>query len=205
VADKKQVLIVDNPSKFRSIMEGVLLKIEAVSREVHHSGTIENALKGMANTQFDLILLNLSISDQHDFKGYSQIRSIDANVPIIIILRAAIPRADTLARSLGVSGLICENDDVNTITRIINSALLSYQTMPISQKVGMNAANPKGLTPAQRRVMTCFSNGLLNKQIAFEMGISEATVKAHMSAIFRKLGATNRTQALLIYHNTLLH
>ena len=59
------------------------------------------------------------------------------------------------------------------------------------------------LTPAQRRVISGLSNGLLNKQIAYEMGISEATVKAHMTAIFRKLGANNRTQALLIYKSAL--
>ena len=57
------------------------------------------------------------------------------------------------------------------------------------------------LTPAQHRVMNCLSDGLLNKQIAYEMGISEATVKAHMTAIFRKLGANNRTQALLVFRN----
>jgi len=57
------------------------------------------------------------------------------------------------------------------------------------------------LTPAQQRVMSCLSDGLLNKQIAFEMGISEATVKAHMTAIFRKLGANNRTQALLVFRD----
>jgi len=58
-------------------------------------------------------------------------------------------------------------------------------------------------TPAQRRVIGGLSDGLLNKQIAYEMGISEATVKAHMTAIFRKLGANNRTQALLIYKSAL--
>jgi DNA-binding NarL/FixJ family response regulator len=57
------------------------------------------------------------------------------------------------------------------------------------------------LTPAQKRVIAGLSDGLLNKQIAYEMGIAEATVKAHMTAIFRKLGASNRPQAMLIYRD----
>ena len=54
------------------------------------------------------------------------------------------------------------------------------------------------MTPQQFRVLQMLGTGLLNKQIGYEIGVSEATVKAHMSAIMRKLGARNRTQAILI-------
>jgi DNA-binding NarL/FixJ family response regulator len=60
------------------------------------------------------------------------------------------------------------------------------------------AAQVATLTPQQFRVMTMIAEGLLNKQIAWELGVSEATVKAHMTAIMRKLGVGNRTQVALV-------
>ena len=75
-----------------------------------------------------------------------------------------------------------------------------FPEMPGASVADASAASRMAsLTPAQRRVLSGLAEGLLNKQIAHEMGISVATVKAHMPAIFRKLSVLNRTQALLIY------
>ncbi|PKM02625.1 MAG: DNA-binding response regulator, partial [Gammaproteobacteria bacterium HGW-Gammaproteobacteria-5] len=60
------------------------------------------------------------------------------------------------------------------------------------------AQRVRELTPQQFRVLGMLSMGLLNKQIAYELNVSEATIKAHMTAILRKLGANNRTQAVLL-------
>lgn len=57
------------------------------------------------------------------------------------------------------------------------------------------------LTPQQYKVLTMLSDGLLNKQIAYELNVSEATIKAHMTAIFRKLGVKNRTQAVILLND----
>ena len=81
-----------------------------------------------------------------------------------------------------------------TLAAAAAAALVISFTLPPSRV----QAAPQ-LTPAQRKVIAGLADGLLNKQIAYEMDISVATVKAHMTAIFRKLGANNRTQALLIY------
>ena len=69
---------------------------------------------------------------------------------------------------------------------------------PIADDERAIAARVRELTPQQFRVLQMLGTGLLNKQIGYELGVSEATIKAHMSAILRKLGANNRTQAVLI-------
>ena len=69
---------------------------------------------------------------------------------------------------------------------------------PIADEERAIAARVRELTPQQFRVLQMLGAGLLNKQIGYELGVSEATIKAHMSAILRKLGATNRTQAILL-------
>ena len=66
------------------------------------------------------------------------------------------------------------------------------------------AFHSASLTPAQRRILGQLNEGLLNKQIAYELDISEATVKAHITAIFRKLGVVNRTQAVLLAGNLIV-
>ncbi len=68
----------------------------------------------------------------------------------------------------------------------------------VSDREADIAARVRELTPQQLRVLTMLAEGLLNKQIAYELGVSEATVKAHMTAVLRKLGANNRTQAVVL-------
>jgi DNA-binding NarL/FixJ family response regulator len=60
-----------------------------------------------------------------------------------------------------------------------------------------DAGSPPRLTPTQMQVLRCVHSGLLNKQIAHELGIAEATVKVHMTAVMRKLNVRNRTQAAI--------
>lgn len=106
----------------------------------------------------------------------------------------------------GAMGFIPKSVDAKTLGDAVRQVLEGNRWAPAATG-NAPAATPdeqdvaeriRELTPQQFRVLQMLATGLLNKQIAWELGVSEATIKAHMSAILRKLGASNRTQAVLI-------
>lgn len=200
-----KVLVIDDHPLFRGALELALTKGEIMPQNIDSAASISDALSTMQMTRYKLILLDLNLSDSHDFEGFSKIRAADENVPIVVVSATETPLAYSTAKSLGAAGYIPKSSSLSKITEAITATISGATSFPESTGViesDTDAADKlASLTPAQHRVMSCLSDGLLNKQIAHEMGISEATVKAHMTAIFRKLGANNRTQALLIFRN----
>lgn len=200
-----KVLVIDDHPLFRGALELALTKAEISLQNIEAAASISGALETMKSTRYKIILLDLNLSDSHGFEGFSKIRAADEHVPIVVVSATETPLAYSTAKTLGAAGYIPKSSNLSTITDSITLALSGKPSFPeITGGIDSNteAANKlASLTPAQHRVMNCLSDGLLNKQIAFEMSISEATVKAHMTAIFRKLGANNRTQALLIFRN----
>jgi len=206
-----KVLVIDDHPLFRAALELALIKAKIEPQNIQSASDIATGVTLMNESVFSLILLDLNLSDSQGFEGLSKIRAVNPSVPIIIVSATESSQAYHTANSLGASGYIPKSTQLENITKSIATVLSGGQAFPEnvsdSQDADSLAAEKLGsLTPAQHRVMSCLSDGLLNKQIAYEMGISEATVKAHMTAIFRKLGANNRTQALLVFRNaTRLH
>ena len=199
-----KVLIVDDHPLFRDALELAITRIKANSYTIHHAGSVSEAQTALKADSFALILLDLNMDDSTDFEGVSKVLGRNGETPILVVSATETPQAYATAKSMGIAGYIPKSSPLPEITQAIETVLNGGKIFP----EGTNAANDSelkaaenlaSLTPAQQRVMSCLSNGLLNKQIAFEMSISEATVKAHMTAIFRKLGANNRTQALLMF------
>jgi DNA-binding NarL/FixJ family response regulator len=106
----------------------------------------------------------------------------------------------------GAMGFIPKSSDAATLAAALQRVLDGERWAPESARSAPAtgeeerdvAARVRELTPQQVRVLQMLGEGLLNKQIGYELGVSEATVKAHMSAVLRKLGANNRTQAVLM-------
>ena len=201
-----KVLVIDDHPLFRDALKVALIKSEISPEDIQSVGSVADALSAFNADQYSLALLDLNLSDSQDFEGLSKIRAVNQSVPIIIVSATESNHAFSTADALGASGYIPKSTPLDEMTKSITTVLSGKKSFPakISGEDDTESAAAEklaSLTPAQRRVMSCLSDGLLNKQIAFEMGISEATVKAHMTAIFRKLGANNRTQALLIYRN----
>lgn len=201
-----KALIIDDHPLFRDALELALIKSDITPSNIRCESTIENGIKALNTENYGLLLLDLNLSDSRDFEGLSKVRAVNQTIPIIIISATETEQAYNTAMTLGASGYIPKSSALEDITAAIKSVLSGQTVFP--EKVSdlsaaSNSASQRlgSLTPAQHRVMNCLSDGLLNKQIAFEMSISEATVKAHMTAIFRKLGANNRTQALLIFRD----
>ncbi|MEM9669127.1 MAG: response regulator transcription factor [Pseudomonadota bacterium] len=199
------VLIVDDHPLFRDALETALHTAFPGDASANHAESVSAAMDLLAQCAFDLVLLDLQMSDSQGFSGLSQIRSIENKIPVVIVSATETDTAFRTARELGASGYLPKSMSLSDLSAALVTILDGGEWFPESDITVQNHANElvSTLTPTQLRVLTGLSEGLLNKQIAYDMGISIATVKAHMTAIFRKLGANNRTQALLVYREAI--
>ena len=199
-----KVMIVDDHPLFREAVKMAISPLEPVDKKIVEAGSLEEAVKGIGQGRPDLILLDMVMGDAQGLTGLTKLRDLAPDSKIVIVSandNAAVIRS---AATLGADGFVSKNADIADLRDHIARALAGEKLFPETGSSESEAADRVAdLTPAQRRVMAHLSTGLVNKQIAFEMGISEATVKAHMTAILRKLGATNRTQALLVYRDAI--
>lgn len=154
----------------------------------------------------DLVLLDLKMPGMHGLSGLLYLRAEFAAVPIAVISANENPRVVRRALDLGAIGYIPKSAAAAEIRDAL-SALLAGETWlpavldprhPGNADENALAALLNTLTPQQSRVLMLLSDGLLNKQIAHAMQVSEATIKAHVSAILHKLGVGNRTQAVIL-------
>ncbi|WP_062535716.1 response regulator transcription factor [Mizugakiibacter sediminis] len=210
----RDVLIADDHPLFR----------DALTRAVHtalpdaavHGADSVPALLALLESRpdADLLLLDLHMPGARGFSALAHIRGQYPGLPVIVV--SAHEEVAVLRRALGhgAAGYIPKSAAVESIVDAINAVLGGDVWLP--PRLGADAhgelkadeaeiaARVAELTPQQFRVLSMIAEGKLNKQIAFELNVSEATVKAHMTAIMRKLGVSNRTQvALLASHLTL--
>jgi DNA-binding NarL/FixJ family response regulator len=157
--------------------------------------------------QAELVLLDLNMPGAHGFSALVYMRAAFPTLPVLIVSAREDPALMRRALGHGASGFIPKSADVEQIAKAINAVLdgdtwlppgVSSSAVSLDPEEEALASKIAELTPQQHRVLTMVCNGLLNKQIAYELNVSEATIKAHMTAILRKLGAHSRTQAVLL-------
>jgi DNA-binding NarL/FixJ family response regulator len=157
------------------------------------------------DSDVDLILLDLSMPGISGFSGLIYLRAQYPAIPVVIV--SASDDGATIRRSLdfGASGFIPKRFGVETLREAIAKVMDGDVWVPLDTDLSA-VSDPDmtrlrdrlvTLTPQQVRVLMMLSEGLLNKQIAYELGVSEATIKAHVSAILQKLGVESRTQAVI--------
>jgi DNA-binding NarL/FixJ family response regulator len=159
-----------------------------------------------AEPDADLLLLDLNMPGAQGFSALVHLRALHPQLPIVMVSAREEPTVMRRALDHGAMGFIPKSADAATlgeaITRVLDGdrwAPAAAHAAPAASADEHDAAQRlQGLTPQQFRVLQMLGEGLLNKQIGYELGVSEATIKAHMTAILRKLGASNRTQAVLI-------
>jgi DNA-binding NarL/FixJ family response regulator len=156
--------------------------------------------------EVDLVLLDLHMPGVSGFAGLVYLCKQYPSVPVVIISANEDPVVIQRALEHGAAGFIPKSSSIETITEAIGAILMGEIWSPTethSNLPGSNVSEVKlaermsQLTPQQFKVLMMMSQGLLNKQIAYELGVSEATIKAHVTAIMNKLGVSNRTQAVL--------
>jgi DNA-binding NarL/FixJ family response regulator len=155
--------------------------------------------------EVDLILLDLTMPGVRGFSGLMYLRAQYPSVPIVVVSANDDRTVIRRCMDLGTSGFIPKTLGIEEMRAAIKRVLEGGVWTPPDVDLGAGAdaetsdllARLTSLTPQQVRVLMMLSEGLLNKQIAYELSVSEATVKAHVSAILQKLGVESRTQAVI--------
>lgn len=159
-----------------------------------------------AKPDADLLFLDLNMPGVSGFSALAYIRSNHESLPTVIV--SAMDDPAVIRRSIqhGASGFIPKSSTIATLEDGIKAVLDGEVWLPEgvdlqdnrldSDEAGI-AESVSTLTPHQFRVLMMLGEGLLNKQIAYQLGVSEATIKAHVTAILRKMHVNNRTQAVL--------
>jgi len=158
------------------------------------------------HSDVDLVLLDLHMPGVSGFAGLVYLCKRYPSVPVVIISANEDPVVIQRALEHGAAGFIPKSSSMETITEAISAILMGEIWSPASTQSNLPGNNVSEmelaermsqLTPQQFKVLMMMSQGLLNKQVAYELGVSEATIKAHVTAIMNKLGVSNRTQAVL--------
>mgnify|MGYP001264946363 FL=1 len=198
-------MIADDHPLFRGALKQALAGIGG-EPEILEAGDFETARSIVAaNDDLDLILLDLAMPGVSGLSGLVTLRGIQAGVPVVIVSAHDDPETIRRALSLGASGFISKSSSMEHIREAIGTVLAGGIWSPSDIDLGVEAdpeisdliQRLQSLTPQQSRVLSMLAEGLLNKQIAYELGVSEATIKAHVSAVLQKLGVDSRTQAVI--------
>lgn len=200
------LLIADDHPLFREALRGALGRALPGAR-LREADSVD-ALYALVETEpdADLLLLDLNMPGAQGFSALVHLRALYPQLPVVVVSAREEPVVMRRALDHGAVGFIPKSADSATLAEALASVLDGDRWAPVAALSAPAAAADehaaaqrlRELTPQQFRVLQMLGSGLLNKQIAFELGVSEATVKAHVTAVLRKLGANNRTQAVLI-------
>lgn len=207
-----RVLIADDHPLYRDAL-GNLVRTAFDDVEVVECEDVASVLRLLHDETIDLVLLDLSMPDAHEFDGLRRIRESSPATPVIICSAQDDPRLVRDAFKLGVSGYLPKSSGTE-VTRhalqLVRSGGVYVPSEALVESVsgdsaGAQQAQSRGagdvcadLTPRQLAVLALLEEGMSNKSIARELDIGEITVKAHVSAILRKLGVDNRVQAVVV-------
>ncbi len=200
-------LIADDHPLFRSALRQALsigLGPDARLVEAESIAQLESHLE--QKTDWDLVLLDLNMPGAYGFSGLVLLRGQYPQIPVVMVSAQEEASIVVRSREFGASGFIPKSSSLEAIQHAVRTVLEGdvwwppqvNETISVSNEAKAASAGLASLTPQQFRVLTMVCEGLLNKQIAFELSVSEATIKAHVTAIFRKLGVRTRTQAALL-------
>lgn len=202
--DAASVLIADDHPLAR---EGLTLVVRHAlpGVAVRCAGTLAEAEMLVAQGRVRLLLLDLMLPDTRGFSGLLHLRLQWPEMPIVIVTACEDTTLAGSARDLGAAGFLPKSTPLDLLSETL-------RTIASGQPVFLGAAPPVAveatteqalqirlarLSGAQRRVLFALADGRANKLIAQDLGLAETTVKAHLTAIFRQLGVSNRMQAML--------
>jgi len=205
VGESTRLVIADDHPLFRGALR------EAVSglfedADIAEAGSFDDVAELLEHGgEVDLILLDLTMPGVRGFSGLMYLRAQYPSVPIVVVSANDDPAVIRRCMDFGASGFIPKTLGIEAIRGAIARIFEGGVWTPPDIDLGGGSdaetadlmARLASLTPQQVRVLMMLSEGLLNKQIAYELSVSEATVKAHVSAILQKLGVESRTQAVI--------
>ena len=197
------LLVADDHPLFRAavlhVLQGRLPQFRTL--EAASAATLGQALQ--EHPEIELVLLDLSMPGARGFSALLHVRGEYPEVPVVIISSNDHPRVIRRAQQFGAAGFIPKSAPAEAMGEAIETVLDGGSWFPPmaaerSEADAELAARLAQLTPQQFRVLLCLADGLLNKQIAAELGLAENTVKVHVTAILKKLDCYSRTQAAVL-------
>ena len=200
------ILVADDHPLFREALRGAVARVLPDARLREADSVDALYLLVESEPDADLLLLDLTMPGAQGFSALVHLRALHPQLPIVVVSAREEPTVMRRALDHGAVGFIPKSADAATLGTAISAVLAGDRWAPAAALSAPAAAADehdaarrlRDLTPQQFRVLQMLGTGLLNKQIGYELTVSEATVKAHVTAILRKLGANNRTQAVLI-------
>ena len=212
----EHIIIADDHPLFREALKLAIAQALPAAKtvEVDSADSLLAALNEHPDT--DLLLLDLNMPGAHGFSGLIQTRAHFPAVPVVVV--SGREDHDIVQRTLrhGAAAFIAKSADVATIVSAVRTVIAGGEwTSPGARTDAPPGALPSDeanaarrvarLTPQQFRVLSMVCSGDSNKRIALQLGVSEATVKAHMTGVLEKFGVANRTQAVLLAQRLALH
>jgi DNA-binding NarL/FixJ family response regulator len=204
VSTASAILIADDHPLFRAALGGALRRMlpRATLHEAHSFAALKTAVQ---QHEFDLVLLDLDMPGAQGFSSLLWLRGDYPALPVVVVSGQAQPTVMRRALDFGASGFIPKSVDPQTMVDAVRAVLDGRVWAPpeafaatVSGEEQDRARRIASLTPQQFRVLMLVADGLLNKQIAAAIGVTEATVKVHVAAIMRKLGLFRRTQLAVL-------
>jgi DNA-binding NarL/FixJ family response regulator len=199
VAARRLLVADDHPLISNGIQLAVHARIPNVTIDTATSIAGARALIA-AHGRYDLVLLDFRLPDAHGFSGFFELQHDLGDRPIAIISASDDAAIIAAARAVGAAGFLSKAASLEGLVGAIATLLEGATVFPPDGSGALDDLRARlgTLSAAQRRVLAALVGGRLNKQIAGDLAVTEATVKAHLTAIFRKIGVQNRLQAILM-------
>lgn len=206
-------LIVDDHPLFCDALSMTLKSVAGIA-EIETADRLETAIHRVDLTPVpDVILLDLNLPDVNGIDGLIRLRQAAAQVPVVVVSSLADNRVIGACMAAGAAGFVPKHSRREVFRAAFEALRAGRRFLPegyVSPREGKSQATARDeaigrlalLTRQQAKILQLICEGLLNKQIAYELSIAETTVKAHVTAIMRKLGVQSRTQAVLIARET---
>lgn len=203
-----EVLIVDDHPLYRLALRGAVAAF-CKNCDIFEAASVGGLFDALdQHPRVDLLLLDLNLPGACGFNALAHLRGSRPQLPIIVVSASDDPCTMRQALAFGAQSFVSKSADAATIGESVQAVLrgeivtpvgLAGEREPFADDGTLEIAQRMAqLTPQQFRVLGMLCAGRLNKQIGEELQITEATVKAHMTVILRKLGVANRTQAVLL-------
>ena len=201
-----RIIVADDHPLFRAALKQVIQQ-RAPQLDIVEADSFDSVQQRLEDdADADLFLLDLYMPGSHGFSTLIYLRHRYPELPVVVV--SASDAANVVAKAIGhgASGFVSKSAPLDELLAAMETVLAGDIATPrgfdpadvTAQNSGDVASRLAKLTPQQFRVLMMVKEGLLNKQIAYDLDVSEATIKAHMTAIFRKLDVINRTQAVAL-------
>jgi len=202
-----KIIIADDHPMFRNALRQALNLEESGCQVIEVASSDSLRIQLRDHHDADLLILDLNMPGVEGFSALAYVQKKYPDLPIIMISANDKPETIMHAKHFGALGFVSKSADIKNIRTGLETVLQGNTYFPYqfneqlyqSQDSTFNETTRQvaELTPQQLKVLGMIKQGLLNKQIAYDLSISEATVKAHVTAIMRKLSVNNRTQAVM--------